>query len=412
MRCGVLKKLFKVASLAFVVLLAGCGGGGGGGGTVASGNGGSNPISGSADNVQPIAIDSGPVNTVNILFTSVIICIPGTADCRTIDHIQVDTGSNGLRIMSTLLPSSFILPQQTNNGNAVAECAQFADGSSWGPVKIADVKLAGEVAASVPVQIIGDPNFTEPNECINTGPSENTVETFGSNGILGVGVFKQDCGNFCASNASNGFYYICPCDQNMTSSALSLDLQVANPVPMFANDNNGVIVELPAIPSTGQATVSGSLVFGIGTQSNNTLGPATVFKASTDTGYFITTYKGHIFNFSLLDSGTSAYFFPDSNLSACNQAQDIALGFYCPASTQSLTATIKGTDGVSTTVGFSVGNAHNLFTANPDYTAFNNIAVPQSGAFIWGLPAFFGRNVFTAIEGQNTSAGPGPYFAF
>ena len=137
MRCGVLKKLFKVASLAFVVLLAGCGGGGGGGGggTVASGNGGSNPISGSADNVQPIAIDSGPVNTVNILFTSVIICIPGTADCRTIDHIQVDTGSNGLRIMSTLLPSSFILPQQTNNGNAVAECAQFADGSSWGAAR-------------------------------------------------------------------------------------------------------------------------------------------------------------------------------------------------------------------------------------------------------------------------------------
>ena len=70
MRCGVLKKLFKVASLAFVVLLAGCGGGGGGGGTVASGNGGSNPISGSADNVQPIAIDSGPVNTVNILLHS------------------------------------------------------------------------------------------------------------------------------------------------------------------------------------------------------------------------------------------------------------------------------------------------------------------------------------------------------
>jgi len=28
------------------------------------------------------------------------------------------------------------------------------------------------------------------------------------------------------------------------------------------------------------------------------------------------------------------------------------------------------------------------------------------------LPFFFGRNVFTAIEGRNTPAGPGPYWAF
>jgi hypothetical protein len=32
--------------------------------------------------------------------------------------------------------------------------------------------------------------------------------------------------------------------------------------------------------------------------------------------------------------------------------------------------------------------------------------------FDWGLPFYYGRTVFTAIEGQNTSAGAGPYFAF
>jgi hypothetical protein len=32
--------------------------------------------------------------------------------------------------------------------------------------------------------------------------------------------------------------------------------------------------------------------------------------------------------------------------------------------------------------------------------------------FDFGLPFFYGRNVFTAIEGKNTAGGLGPYFAY
>jgi hypothetical protein len=32
--------------------------------------------------------------------------------------------------------------------------------------------------------------------------------------------------------------------------------------------------------------------------------------------------------------------------------------------------------------------------------------------FDWGLPFYFGRAIFTAIEGKPTAGGPGPYFAF
>jgi hypothetical protein len=32
--------------------------------------------------------------------------------------------------------------------------------------------------------------------------------------------------------------------------------------------------------------------------------------------------------------------------------------------------------------------------------------------FDWGLPFFYGRTVYTAIESQATPAGVGPYFAF
>jgi hypothetical protein len=65
-------------------------------------------------------------------------------------------------------------------------------------------------------------------------------------------------------------------------------------------------------------------------------------------------------------------------------------------------------------VNFSVGNADSLFANNPNNAAFNNLAGPNSdpNSFDVGLPFFFGRAVYTAIEGQNTTAGIGPYFAY
>jgi hypothetical protein len=417
MRRRRVRKIVIGAAWVMVMLLGGCGGGGGGGST--SGNGGStNPIAAAAANVQAVTIGPGPAGIVNGLFTNVTVCIPGSATCQTIDQILVDTGSSGLRIMASVLQSSLVLPQQTDSGgNLIAECAQFADGFTWGPLKIADVKISGEQAAAVPIQIIGDPAFSAiPNDCANTGPSENTVASFGANGVLGVGVFKEDCGSTCLNNG-NGFYYLCPCQPNMQSSGLGLDLQVQNPVALFANDNNGVVIELPGVPSNGAASVNGSLVFGIDTQANNQLGSAQVFKVKPDTGTFITTYNNKIYNLSLIDSGSSIYFFSDSNIHVCGQSDPYAPGYFCPTSTQNLAAEVQGTDGASAavaTVAFNVANAHDLFSQNPSNWVFNNLGAPDilPNSFIWGLPAFMGRNVFTAIEGQNTLAGQGPYFAF
>ena len=156
-------------------------------------------------NVQSVIVEQGPGGFANILFTSVTICAPGaSSNCQTVDHIQVDTGSSGLRIIASVLSPALALRQQTDaSGNPVVECAQFVDGFSWGPVKIADVRLAGEVAASVPIQVIGDPAFTNvPASCSNTGPPENTVDAFGANGVLGIGLFVQDCGDVCAQSTT------------------------------------------------------------------------------------------------------------------------------------------------------------------------------------------------------------------
>ena len=67
----------------------------------------------------------------------------------------------------------------------------------------------------------------------------------------------------------------------------------------------------------------------------------------------------------------------------------------------------------SGTVNFSVANADNLFNNNPSDTVLGQLAGPNSLAgFDWGLPFFYGRNVFTAIEGQSTPGGVGPYWAY
>ena len=58
----------------------------------------------------------------------------------------------------------------------------------------------------------------------------------------------------------------------------------------FNVDNNGVILQLPAVQSAA-TTVSGSLIFGIGTESNNALGSVNVFGLDTNDN-FITLYSG------------------------------------------------------------------------------------------------------------------------
>jgi hypothetical protein len=392
--------------LAALLSLSGCGGGGGGGG------GGSSPPP-PTQNAVPLTVDGGPANFADLAFVSVTICAPGSStNCQTIDHIQVDTGSSGLRIIASVLSPGLSLPQQTDvAGNALAECAQFVDGFSWGSVRIADIHLAGEQAGSVPIHVIGDPNFpTIPASCSSSGPPENTVPDFGANGLLGVGVFLQDCGPACAQTAIPGTYYSCSAS-GCVSTQLPLARQLQHPVALFAADNNGVVVQLPSIPGQGTATATGSITFGIGTQSDNGLGSAQVLAVNPGTGNIVTSYNGRAYSNSYIDAGSSLLFFEVNAFPICTGS---ASGLYCPATTQNLAATLQGVNAVSSNVNFSVANADQLLSSNPSFFAFPNVAAPSGdrSTFAWGLPFFFGRTVFTAIEGRSTPDGPGPYVAF
>ncbi|GEM_PF-1018126 len=177
----------------------------------------------SGANVQPIYVNGGPTATLssnpsiyaNGAFTSVTVCVPGTSTCQTIDGVLVDTGSSGLRLLSSVLTLS--LPAQQIGGGTLGECVQFADGSYiWGSVRTADVylggpTLTGEVAHSVPIHVLDSTFSTLPSDCSSSGgPEENDLPSLGANGILGVGSTQYDCGPACASSVISATYYTCP----------------------------------------------------------------------------------------------------------------------------------------------------------------------------------------------------------
>jgi hypothetical protein len=363
----------------------------------------------SVQNFQSIVVNAGPANNYfNGAFTTVTICVPGQSSCQTIDGVLVDTGSTGLRVLASAVTLS--LPQQTDAAGApIAECAQFLDGFTWGPVQTADIKLGGEQASAVPIQVIGSPAFTNiPASCSSAGAPEDTLNALGANGILGVGLFRQDCGGGCTVTGSSnpGFYYTCP-TSGCQSIAQALTRQLQNPVWLFPTDNNGVVIQLPSVPVGGAATVTGMMAFGIGTQSDNALGAAKVLTVDPN-GNITTEYGGVAYASSFIDAGSNGIFFLDSKttgLPVCSVSSD----FYCPATLQSLSATNRGVNGATAAVTFAVGNADTL---NGRFNAFSEVAGPSPGNFDWGLSFFFGRTIYTAIEGQTTPGGTGPYFAY
>jgi hypothetical protein len=410
---GVPARAWRFAAYAALCLpVLSCGGGSGGAGVSSTAPGGSTPTSA---NVANIVVDAGPTSTspdVNTLFTTVTVCVPGsTTSCQVIDHIQVDTGSYGLRILSPVLKLSLPV-QATASGGSLLECTQFVDGYSWGPVALADVQISGESVSSVPVQIVGDPKFASvPTNCSNTGPAEDTVAAFGANGILGIGVFAQDCGSSCETTVDNGSYYACTSTLCQPTTVL-LASQVQNPVTLFATDNNGVVIQLPSVAAQGAATVKGFLIFGIDTQANNKSGNQSVLTVDGN-GDLITVFNNQSpLTKSFLDTGSNGFYFKDTGLTQCTQSNFTT--FYCPASPQTMSAELKGQNAVSATVDFTVDNAETLGANDPSFVAFPGLAgtYPTTDTFDWGLPFYYGRTVYTAFENTMTAVGTGPYVAF
>ena len=348
---------------------------------------------------------------------SVTLCSPGTTstNCQTINNILLDTGSYGLRIFSSVVTAP--LQPLTSNGYQLAECVQFGDGSSeWGPVQIANVKLGNEPATTIPVHLVNANYASAPAPCSSSESNPDlSPEQTGYNGILGVGLFTQDCGSYCVAHPDSAQYYSCN-DTACAGAYVTLGAQVVNPVSQLQVDNNGVILKLPSVAAGGAASANGTLVFGIGTQANNA--PPALTTLGTDAnGNIRTTFTAYSPSKldGFLDSGSSVYFFPPPNSGVLTDCGGGLAGFFCPSSSQSFTAVNQSSAGGSSiSSALSIANASTLF--NSGNSVFMNLGASSgtgtAALFDWGIPFFLGKNIYVGIENLSSPLGTGPYWAY
>ncbi|BCG00689.1 hypothetical protein PPGU19_052570 [Paraburkholderia sp. PGU19] len=410
------------------VALVGCGGGGGSSNaSTSSATGTSTPaaaVSTAFADPTAVPVSSGSANTVPIVVSSfsnvrnfpmvsVKVCAPNSGaalNCSTIDNVLVDTESFGLRLFASVIPTLNNLQQQMQGAQAVAECESFGSGNTWGTVRTADVSLSSEVAQNVPIQVIADPSLaatipTGINGCL-VGTNMTTPTALGANGILGIGTSPNDCGANCQNSLVAGAYYVCT-GSSCTPAQVTIANQVTNPVTKFTTDNNGVIVEMAQVPDTGAATGTGTLVFGIDTQSNNALSGtnATILPTSI-WGDMDAVFEGRSYSkTAFFDSGSSGLYFQSTALSKASN------GFYTPAAPTGMSAVFTAANSATATVKFNVSNGVTLI--NSGNYAFNNLGVALFNSIDIGMPFFYGRHMYYGISGQPaSSAGAGPYVAY
>ncbi len=363
------------------------------------------PVYAAAANVINANVNHG-VNGQGVdgLYGHVTICTPGTTKCQTITGLLIDTGSYGLRIFSQAM--TVALPAQKSGPDVVSECVFFGSSTAWGRVAMADVKMGGEPTISnLPVQII-NPNFPSvghrPAACSQMGVQlDRTPQQENFNGILGVGLFQSDCPACVSSTPRNG-YYACN-STTCTPITEPLDLQVQNPIALLSVDNNGVLLNLPLPPVNGAPSLTGQLIFGVNTETNNQI-PSTFKVFTADPTYltFTTTFQGNPIDFSFIDSGSNGFFYDNPGLALCSGSPP---SWYCPAALTGQSATTTGFDGLnSTVVNLDIANAFDLFST--DNAAFFDLGAnlgSGSPIFDWGLPFFLGRKVFVGIAGKSIS---------
>ena len=399
----------------------------------------------SGQNVVPVAVNDPAVTFghvgnayLNEPTVSVTICSPNNPSvCQTINHILLDTGSFGLRIYSSLVTVP-LLPV-SNGDKSLAECVQFGDGSSeWGPVDYAYVQLATEPKGVVPIMLIDSGYLNPPGPCTSAQSTPDTSpSSTGYNGILGVGLFAEDCGSYCSLHFDNGSYYTCE-NGNCTCGATADSLaQVTNPVSVIPTDRNGLILKFPsAVPNGGVASTTGSLVLGIDTQANNSSSGKTAYQTNGN-GEILTVFGAYSSNTqmcSFIDSGSSILYFPTPQVSPflpdCGNSNSSYAGIYCPANPVTFTGAVPPTSSSGATNYDTSGNHANAVT----FTIENGIAAFQSShhvyatvggetgscpnpndgsvSFDYGLPFFFGKSVYVGFQNKSSNIGIGPYWSY
>jgi hypothetical protein len=339
------------------------------------------------------------VDGFNVPYVSITVCAPGTQDCRTIDRIKLDTGSEGLRIFKSALQGLELPIERDAGGNDLTLCAGFAGGDGdWGPIASADLLLGDELAKGAKVQLV-DPDY--PSQGITCLPQA----TDGRNGILGMST---------ALTSPNGKTYFSCGSSGCAGVSLVNSQEPLSPMAYVAEDKNGFIVRTPSVPETGARNLTGAVIFGLGTRDNNRVkAERTVCHVRPD-DFFQLSYQGKKF-WTKFDSGTNAINLPPSAVSVpfCPNSSV----YLCPAQPVTFSVALLNADG-STCASLDVGITGDFHGPGSSYQSWVLPALGESwgGAtsdqFMLGVPFFFGKDIYYGVAGQVSPLGAGPLVAF
>lgn len=366
-------------------------------------------------NVMPVSfLNFQPVVTVTV-------CLPGTQSCQTIPNVMLDSGSDGLRVFATGLPTGLPAVQNAGGDHKVALCSVLGGGkATWGPIVYADVILGGERALKVPIQAMDSTFPGLPDGCQNLATDRASMS--GLNGILGVGTGLRPQAQ--RRPKGNGFFscqgsHCTPCDGLLDWGKCVGNFPAPpsdfNPIHFLTVDNNGWILQLPTPAVDGSDSLTGTLILGLGTQKNN-LPPPELQKFPIDAeGFFPVEFRGQIYK-GVLDTGTAFWVFPQelTDVAHCKGHGRVAQ-FYCPPSPVDYQIVLLNrSTQKSAAISFQIINATLLKHSG----AANNIGLSlgeesfAQGIFLLGAPFFMGRTIYYGLIGAQTPLGPGPFNAF
>jgi hypothetical protein len=301
----------------------------------------------------------------------------------------------------------------------------------WGPIVNVDMFIGGQQAPNIPMQLIvpGYAGNIPPNGwsipvCSNQSES---AEAFGANGVLGLGtgldsLADQDGGLFYSEYGALGVTDCALNSGRLLNNGTGCLIEYQNPPAGFTpanplskiNSINGYVISLPNVPAQGAPSVTGQLIFGIGTQANNTPPPTVTPYPAVAPSNITTVFNGSTYA-GVIDLGANVFAFtPPLNpfLPECPSTFPPGPPFLCPPSTTSLQAFNVGLTGVQNPLVFQIANAETLISSRN--LVFNDIGMSLPGnRFVWGVPFFLGRNVYFLFANKNYAPwGNGPIIGF
>ncbi len=349
-------------------------------------------------NVMPLVMRT-PRAGFDRMVVGITVCQPGTPRCATIEDVMIDTGSTGLRLESSAVPTWLRLPPFLGpGGRPLAECVRFVHDTAWGTLNRADVRLGGLTARGLPLQVVDDQGGSQPPAC----PRSDVRPT--SNGTLGVGQHLFDCQGACEQRAeAPGVFVRDDTGWSPIEGVVEPRYRLPNPVSYLPGHDNGIVIDLGSPPNGGAREITGTLTFGVGVVAGDGVGTAGILHLDAS-GRFTTMLGGRSYPSSYIDSGTETYVLSDDGLPRC---RDMAWA-YCAEPRRTLDAEMVGADGGKIMTRFSVGSyraSRERHAGASDDVA--EVAEPQSTAFVWGAPFFLGRRISLVIDGRSIPSAPG-----